>query len=236
MNVDGSAVTHRRSRLIAAAASAGVIVALSRDDLSEPSRWWAIVATFFVAVVLVWATPTVQPLLHPGVTPGILVGIAAISYACVPETDHFPWLVVVPVTMAVVELASARRLPFGWIYGAAVVVLWAGIYGATGRQSALVGTVFAWWPIVLLSVVVTVRPAFANVAELLRWLVVVFAAVAAGIVSRTGAIESSGESAVAGAAVGAFVSLVAGLAVAFALTLGPRAGGRETARIRSNQR
>lgn len=208
IDVDSAPTRRRRLRRVAvAAAVAAVIVRLSQDDLSDRSRWWAAIATLVMTVTLVWMVPIVQQVLAPGWAPASIVGVMTVTFLCVPETDQIPYIAAVPAVLAVVEVLSGRSLPFGVIYTAAALVLWAGVFGATGRQSAFVGAFFAWWPLMMLAGAVAICPALARARPWRHAVILIGGFVAAGVVSRTGALQPTGGPAVRAAAVAGVVSL-----------------------------
>lgn len=202
-------------RVGAALVTAGVILGLSRWDLGDGTWIWAVPATVAVALLLTWLIEAVRVLLPAGWVSGLLVAITAIVYACVPETDHIAWIAALPFTIALLELGLRRHLPFGWSYGAAGAVLGAGVYGATGRDSALVGTFFAWWPLALLVIVVILIPAMGSASKFVLAGIVLIGGIAASWVARTGALQPTIGPALRAVAIAAPVSLVVALGIAF---------------------
>ena len=91
--------------------------------------------------------------------------------------------------------------------------------GATGRQSALVGALFAWWAVALVPLVHAVRPLPSKGAAVA---VAAIGAVAVAVMARTGGIASTGGVAWLVAAAVAVVSF--GLALAVVQVLSGRAG------------
>ena len=111
-------------------------------------------------------------------------------YACVPETNNqMPMVGALLATLALAELRCKRQIHIGFHALAAAIVLWSGIYGSSGRQSALVGALFAMWPIVIVPAVAMVIARFSRIVEPIRWLVAVLGAIAAIVVARTGALR-----------------------------------------------
>ena len=213
-----------RGRLAAGAITIVVILVLVRSDLRSTTCVWLVPAFTGVVAAVVTTLPLLQTWFRPGWVPGVIAGVVAIEYLCVPETDQIPWTAVVPLSMGVVELCRGRVLSFWWVYGAAAVVFWAGIYGATGRESALVGALFAWWPLLAVPVVASARRRFAAAAS--GWFVVVVfvAAVAATVVARTGALQRTVEPALVAVAIAWPISAVVVVAIAAAVTA--ERGGR----------
>ena len=147
-------MTSRRRALGAGIGLAVVVATYGASGLGDSSRWWAAAATVLVAVALADLLPTVRELLPiPGVAPLTLVAALGAIYLCVPETDQIPVAAIVPVVVVVLELVGRRQVGLEWYAVAAASVLWAGMFGAAGRQSALIGALFAWWAVVLLPLV-----------------------------------------------------------------------------------
>jgi hypothetical protein len=199
----------------------GLLVVASSWQASFPARdrWWAAVGTVLLALALAEALPVAQRLLpRPGALPLAIAAAAVATYGCVPETDQLVPVGICVGGVALVELASLHRLPIVWHASVAGLVLWAGIYGATGRQSALVGALFAFWPVLIVPVVAALRPSVRRTREPARWLIAVIGAGAAVAVARTGALQPTIGPALVAAAVWGGVSLAAALAVARATT------------------
>ena len=169
------------------------------------------------------------PRSEAGEFPALLAITTLTIYLCVPETDQMPMVSLVVVVLLVVELLLGRPAPAALHLVAAAMVLWSGLYGATGRASAIVGTLFAFWPLVLVAAATSglwwwqPRPA----ARTQRWAIGFVGGIAALVVARTGAIQPSVGPALVAAVLAAVVSvLVAGL------ILGPldRVGSRSDTR------
>jgi hypothetical protein len=191
---------------------AGVaIVADCWDRLGTTSRWWVTPCVLALAVGLPWCAEQLAGRTPPGTVPLTVVAVAAVSYLCVPETDHILPAAMPAGLVALVELAGRRPSPV-WAQGAvALLVLWAGFYGATGRPSALVGAAFAWWPVLAGALIAAALPAGATAGARVP-VVVAIGVVAAGVVARTGALADSIRPALAAAAVAAAVSVLATVA------------------------
>lgn len=201
-----------------------VLASSWQASFQQRDRWWAAVGTVLMALAIAEALPAAQRLMpRPGVLTLAIGAVAVATYACVPETDQLTPVGICVAGVAVVELASWRSLPIVWHASLAGLVLWAGIYGATGRQSALVGALFAWWPVLIVPVVALVVPRLGRGHEPVRWLVALIGAGAAVTVARTGALEPTIDPALVAVAVWGAVSLVASLALAaLAPTPAPR--------------
>jgi hypothetical protein len=155
---------------------------------------------------------------RPGSTGLTQLAWLAAVYGCVPETDHIPAVGLLIVGMLAVEVVSHEHLPVGWQLGVSGIVLWAGLFGATGRGSAVVGTLFGAWP-VLIGPITARCTRLGRAHELVRWSVVGTGAVAALIVARTGALQPTTDPALRAVAIWGPASL------AIALSLG-WVGGR----------
>ncbi|MGB0114634.1 MAG: hypothetical protein WBP59_15560 [Ilumatobacteraceae bacterium] len=148
----------------------------------------------------------------------LTLGAASVAiYGCVPETDQMPSIWIVVFGLAAVEVAIRRRMPDGVLFLLAALVLWSGLYGATGRWSAIVGTLFAFWPVVLVPLLSLVRPNIRQQPEHVQWVIVVIGATASVAVARTGAIEPTVGPALIAVAIAAPVSFALALGVSHAL-------------------
>ena len=188
-----------------------------------PDQPLAIAAGLMLAAVLAALLPTARQVLpRPGFVPfTMLIWLAAV-YGCVPETDHIlPTATLVAGLMAL-EIVSGEHLPLGWQVGIIALVLWAGLYGATGRESAVVGALFGAWPVLLGPLVAKVTH-LVRAPEPVRWFVTATGAGAALIVARTGALQPTVEPALRAVAVWGTASL------AVALLLGWLGGRRRIA-------
>lgn len=168
-----------------------LIVALTYEAsrYGDPDRWWAAAAIVLVGVLLADGLADIRALLPtPGCAPLTIVAVLVAVVGCVPETDQLPIVAVVPVALVLLEVASRRQMPIEWYVVAAAAVGWGAMFGATGRQSALVGALFAWWAVLL--------PGFIHAARTIRsqqqaGIVAVVAAGAAVAMSRTGGIATT---------------------------------------------
>jgi hypothetical protein len=214
-------------------AGGALVVAASwnASDLGTSPNWWAAIGTMVVAVVLAEALPLAQRLMPtPGAVPAALTATTAAVYGCVPETDQIPPIGVFVVALVLVEVVTRRRLRLSWHAGASLLVLWAGIYGATGRPSALVGALFAWWPVVIVPLAAAALPALAVASrEPTRWLIAAVGSVAALAVARTGALQPTIEPALVAAAIATAASAAAVVGLAF---VGCGAGGQTPPDVR----
>ena len=202
--------TSRRRALGAGIGLAVVVTTYGPSGLGDAGRWWAAGATIVIAVLLADVLPDLRRLLPiPGVAPLTLVAALVAIYLCVPETDQIPIAAFVPLALVGMEIASRRQMGLEWYAVAAASVGWAGLFGATGRQSALVGALFAWWAVALVPLVHAARPLPSRAAAIG---VALIGAVSVVVMARTGGIADTAEAA----------WLAAGLiaAVSFGLSLG----------------
>lgn len=186
-----------------------------RSGSASHGRAWAAIVTVVVALLVAEALPMARRLLPtPGVLPFVIATSAAAIYGCVPETSNQMPLIGALVTMLIaVEVLYRRQVHIGFHGLIAALVLWSGIYGATWRQSALVGALFAMWPILIVPAATLVAPRLARTAEPARWLVAGPGITAAIIVARTGALQPTARPAVIAAAVWGGASFVLAVVV-----------------------
>lgn len=150
-----------------------------------------------------------MPLL-PGEFPALLIGVTAAIFGCVPETDHLDELIIALAAVVAIELLAGR--PSGrWLAAAeTTIVLAAGLYGATGRDSATVGAWFAFWPLALVALGFLassiMRDRF-RVGPARRILIEIIGLAAAIWVARTGALQATVEPAIRSVAIAAPVSI-----------------------------
>ena len=186
---------HSRARGAAAgavAAAAAAAIAWSASSLGEPPHRWVVVAVLVGGAGFGATIDDVRDSIGtPGVLPLAVVAAAAATYGCVPETDQMTEIGITAALVVVVELVIRRPLPSVWHGATSALVLWAGLYGATGRQSALLGALFACTIIPLLGVVLAIAPHFAHVTEAWRWIVLACGAISASAMARTGGIAPS---------------------------------------------
>ncbi len=193
---------HADIRYVVAGAALGVLVVWRvsrRVDLMSP----VVVAPTAVAVVAVvaGALPLMQRAArHPGVVPAQLLATLALIYACVPETDQIPQVLAVVLALLAIETSTER--PQWWLSApVASWVMWAGLVGAAPRASAMVGALFAWWPLVVWAVLSHGRRAPREWPVLLAW-------VSAVVVARTGALRERPEWALVEAVVAVVLTVV----------------------------
>ena len=166
-----------------------VVMTYSASSLGATDRYWAAGVAILVAVLVAEGLTglcSIAP--TPGLVPAALLATLAAIFLCVPETDQIPVAMIVPGGVLAAELLQRRQLGIEWYAIAEASVGWAGMFGATGRQSALAGALFAWWPIMLPMLVHLVRPIR---SALDASLVIAVGTAAALIVARTGGIADS---------------------------------------------
>lgn len=201
-----------RQRAIAVAIALVVVaLAYAPSMLDDWRRQWAVVATVATAFVLADAVAVLRrTFTTPGAIPLVLIAVLVGMALCVPETDQMRVAALVPVGLIGYEVVRRRVAALEWYAVAAGSVGWAGLLGASGRQSALVGATFAWWAVVLVPLVAVVRPIGSTRAAAA---VAGVGAVAVIVVARTGGIASSGWPAAGAAAIAAATSFGIGLAI-----------------------
>ncbi len=215
---------HARAPAIAAGIGVLVVV-LSYDasSLGDGVRRAAAVAAIATAVAVGRALPTLRRTLPaPGLAPLPMAAALVAIAGCVPETGPVYLAALVVGVVVAIELATRRQADIVWYAIAAGLVGWVGLWGATGRPSALVGALFAWWAVLLLPLVdllVGVRTTLGAV------LVAAVGLVAVVLVARTGGVADSGAPALAAAALVAAGSLVGTVAIAAITRAGSHSGG-----------
>lgn len=201
------------TRRAVGAGIAFVIVAMTYgvSRLGEWQHWWASLGAVVIGALLADAFADIQRFIAtPGLAPlPILVALAAVA-GCVPETDQLPLVAIVPVGLVVLELLTSRQMPLAWYAVAAGAVGWGGLFGATGRASALAGALFAWWAPLLLSALVRTRVVSSRRDAIV---VLVVGGIASLVMARTGGISTSVPVIVASAAGCAAVSAAAAFAI-----------------------
>jgi hypothetical protein len=209
-------LTSRRRALGAGIGLAVVVATYGPSGLGDVGRWWAAGATIVIAVLLVGLLADVHRLLPiPGIAPLTIVAALVGIYLCVPETDQILVAAFIPVTVVGMEFVGRRQVGLEWYAVAAAAVGWAGIFGATGRQSALVGALFAWWAVALVPLVHAFRPLPSKAAGVA---VALIGAIAVAVMARTGGIADTAEAAWLAAGVVAAVSFGLALGVVVLLT------------------
>lgn len=200
-------------RVLSGLGVGGLIVALCwhTSHLGDPTRLWAAVATVGAAVFVVLAVPAAyRAIPTPGALSCAQASCAVAVFGCVPETSNQMGYVFVFIGAGLaVELVTGAQLPLAWHWTVTVVVLWSGIYGATGRQSAFVGALFALWPLVIAPLVkATLRQSRGRRVSEQTWGVVIsLGSIASVAVARTGALNRSIWPAVVAVAIAAPTSI-----------------------------
>lgn len=163
-----------------------VVLAYDASGFGDPDRWWAAGAALVVGVLLADALGALRSMLPvPGLAPLALLATTVVVTLCVPETDQLPIVVLLPGALVLLEILERRQLPVEWYAVSAATIGWGALYGATGRQSALAGALFAWWTVLLPATAHMLKP----VRDLWRAVaLLVVAGVAAAAFARTGGI------------------------------------------------
>lgn len=174
------------------------VVRSSEASGLDDRRLVVVLAVGIVVAVSVGLPVLQQRLGLPGAVPTLIGVMQFAIYCCVPETDQIPQVVFAVVVLVALELAADRPMPWWLVLAVVGLVMWSGLFGATGRESALVGTLFAAWPLVLVLAGVGSPVVAACVGS-----------VAAVAVARTGALQPTVRPALVAVALAAFVSLAA---------------------------
>ena len=208
----------------AAGAGIGLLIVMlvyMPAGFGDLGRVWAAAAMLVVGFVAGEALTELRMQVGvPGIVPSGLLAVLLAMYLCVPETDQFAVAALVPVTVLVLELVRREQLGVEWYALAAVSVAWAGMFGSSGRQSALIGAIFAWWPI-LLPWVISRSTGVCSRYSMLASMVI--GAAAALIFARTGGISDSTSRAILVAVLVAFVSSLGAWLVSRRSAQGPSA-------------
>ena len=175
-----------------------VVVWRSWDASSLSQHRWAAIGTLLVMIAVTLALPRLTKRLRaPGHVPAVIGVVQFAIYCCVPETGQIGETVVVVIMVIAIELAVGRSLPW-WLHStAAAIVLWSGMFGATGRPSALIGALFASWPIVLVAVM-----------PRRSYVIAAIGSIAVIAVARTGALQPTASPAVVAVAIAAPISVL----------------------------
>jgi hypothetical protein len=159
-----------------------------------------------------------SPFDTPGAWSAMWLVVTAAIYGCVPETDHLPGIAVALAVLLLVELMTRHRLHGMANLAVAGVLVWAVFHGAAGRDRAIVGGLFAFWPVVIVWIVAVGHPGLMRRPEPVRWAVAACGGAAALIVSRTGALDPGWAPALRSIALWAPASLAAAALVAATTT------------------
>jgi uncharacterized membrane protein (UPF0136 family) len=185
-------------RAIAGLAVGAVACWRSWHESALGDRPLVVAMSVATSVIVAVALPSLQRrLVLPGAVPALIGVMQFAIYCCVPETDQIPQVVFAVVVLLAMELGAARPLPWWLVVPVFGLVQWSGVFGATGRSSAIVGALFAAWPLVL----VLARLGSPSVAASIG-------SIAAIAVARTGALRPTVGSALIAVALAVAGSLV----------------------------
>lgn len=199
----------------------GVVVAATVFDFPPLAgqSWWPVLGTILVGGAVGWSILPLRILLHlPGMTPIALLGWLAAIYGCVPETGQVRPVAAWLVALFVVEVIWGRPAPWLAHLAAAMLVLWAGVFGATGQERAIVGALFGAWGLFIGPLAAVAVPPLRRAPLLARWVICGIGGVGALIVARTGALRPAVGGAIRSAAVWATVTTAVALLLALVVT------------------
>jgi hypothetical protein len=212
VDTDAAVQIDRARAMGAGLAMLVVVLSYGASRFGDSHRWWAAGAAIVIGMLLADGLAAIRTALPtPGVAPLTIVAALVAIFLCVPETGQLPVVALLPAALVALEVAHRRQMPLEWYVVAAAAVGWGGLFGATGRQSALAGALFAWWAVLLPAFVVARRRiatpwrarAIASVAAL--WVVVV---------ARTGGIADDWATIIVSVVAAVVVSVVAAVAIA----------------------
>ncbi len=185
-------------RALAGMVVGSVAARRSWDVSGLDDRQVVVLLALSITVMVSVAMPGLQEhLVRPGSVPALIGVMQFAIYCCVPETDQIPQVAFAVVVLLTIEVAADRPLPWWLVVPVLGWVLWSGLSGATGRDSALVGTLFAAWPLLVVLAGVG-SPLVAGAVG----------SIAAVAVARTGALQSTGRPALVAVAIAGTTSLV----------------------------
>lgn len=151
----------------------------------------------------------------PGEFPAYLAMTAIATYACVPETDQMRAIGLMVLSLGIIEIITSVPSGPAVQVTAIGIVAWSGLYGATGRDSAIVGALFAFWPLVMVvgADLWLRRRKLAPARRTQRLLIGLVGGGAAIAVARTGALDPTIGPALLAVAVAAPISIGIGALV-----------------------
>ena len=173
----------------------GALIAHFQADaghLGRPDYAWArpMIAVTFAAVALCLAEVD-KRLAASGLTGALTAAWAVVVLCCVPETGHLPPVLAVTTALATWQFLSKATIPLPCHLAIIWLVLSAGVFGSSGRPSALCGALFGVWPFVLTALA---RPGTMRFGVPIGRACVYAALGGLGalVVSRTGALAQAG--------------------------------------------
>ncbi len=133
-----------------------------------------------------------RQLTRPG-APAVLVSTwAAAIYGCVPETGPLPPALAMVFGLTAWELLGRTALPWQVHYAEVFLIMSMGVFGTAGRPSALVGTLFGIWPLIVVAATSFRRVTQSgSMPRRIEGLAVV-GCIGSLVVARTGALAASG--------------------------------------------
>ena len=202
----------RADAIAAGIGALAVVLSFDASALGDGARRWAALAAVALAVAVGRSLPPLRHTMRaPGLAPLPVAGALVAVGLCVPETGAVYLAAAAIAAVVALELVTRRHADLV-LYGvAAGLIGWVGLSGASGRLSALVGALFAWWAVLLLPLVELLVPVRTTVGAVV---VAGFGVIAVVARARTGGVADSGRAALVAAAVVAIVSLAAALGAA----------------------
>lgn len=173
---------------------------------------FAIVATLAVTALVL---PTVHRALPRPAAPAVLVASwAAVIYGCIPETGRQPGLLAMVFGLAAWELLGRTTLPWPAHLAQIFLLISSGVFGTAGWPSALLGTLFGIWPLVLVTGASLVAPLATrrSISPARIEVIAALGCIGSVVVARTGALVHPGiRGAMVAIAVVAAIEVVAAL-------------------------
>jgi len=200
MNLDRRAVG-------VAIAAVALVVTYDVNGYGDRSSWWAAIAAVVLGALMADTFAMLDDRRPaPGLVPSLLLGVLVAIGACVPETDQLVLVALAPTSLIAAEIIARRRVADEWYALVAGLIGWGGLYGATGRTSALAGALFAWWAFVLIAFVCRRWPTIPGATSIAAGGIGVVASIA---MARTGGVSTSDAATIASVVICAVVSVAA---------------------------
>ena len=181
-----------RALIVGSAVGVTIIFSSWHASFTETPRLWAVPVALVIALLNAMAlAPIRRSIRTPGILPISVLCSAAAIYACVPETDQMLAVSCSAGIVVVLEGVWRRPLPIVWHASTMSLVLWSGLYGATGRQSALVGALFACLPLPILFACNALCSRLRTGHEFWRWCILGLVALTSVAFARSGGIAAT---------------------------------------------